>query len=51
MLVRRPGILDQRCGLLVTLANGFERGFFEIGIPLLPRAIFVPPVSYESISV
>jgi hypothetical protein len=29
------------------LATGFERGFFEIGIPFLPRAVFVPSVSYE----
>src|SRR5690348_5184714 len=29
MLVRRPGILDQRCGLLVALAKGHERPGIE----------------------
>jgi hypothetical protein len=29
MLVRRPGILDQRCGLLVTLAKGHKRPGIE----------------------
>src|SRR5215469_859169 len=51
MLVRRPGILDQRCGLLVTLAKGHERPGIEPertavlmgGQQLLERAVIILP--------
>jgi len=51
MLVRRPGILDQRCGLLVTLAKGHERPGLEPertavlmgGQQLLERAVIILP--------
>src|SRR6516162_3974982 len=51
MLVRCPGILDQRCGLLVTLAKGHERPGIEPertavlmgGQQLLERAVIILP--------